>query len=61
MDKELAARWSDAVAKLPLVAILRGIAPEEAATVGDVLWTAGRDINRVTYHLHAWDRAPRRL
>jgi len=27
----------------------------------DVLWTAGRDINRVTYYLHAWDPAPRRL
>ncbi len=27
----------------------------------DVLWTAGREINRITYNLHAWDPAPRRL
>lgn len=27
----------------------------------DVLWTAGREINRITYHLPAWDPAPRRL
>ena len=41
MDQELAARWREAVATLPLVAILRGIAPEEAAAVGDVLSAAG--------------------
>jgi hypothetical protein len=27
----------------------------------EVLWTAGREISRVTYNLRAWDRAPRRL
>jgi hypothetical protein len=27
----------------------------------DVLWTAGREINRITYHLLAWDPAPRRV
>jgi hypothetical protein len=27
----------------------------------DVLWTADREINRVTYNLAAWDPAPRRL
>jgi hypothetical protein len=26
-----------------------------------VLWTAGRDVTRVTYNLHAWDTAPRRM
>ncbi len=26
-----------------------------------VLWTAGRDVNRITYNLHAWDAAPRRM
>ena len=27
----------------------------------DVVWTAGREITRVTYNLTAWDAAPRRL
>jgi hypothetical protein len=27
----------------------------------DVLWTAGREINRITYNLVGWDRAPRRM
>jgi hypothetical protein len=27
----------------------------------DVLWTAGRDVNRVSYNLAAWAPAPRRL
>ena len=27
----------------------------------DVLWTADRDITRVTYNLAAWDPAPRRV
>jgi hypothetical protein len=27
----------------------------------DVFWTAGRDINRITYNLGAWDTAPRRM
>jgi hypothetical protein len=27
----------------------------------DVLWSAGREITRVTYNLGAWDRAPRRI
>lgn len=41
MDQELAARWNEAVATLPLVAILRGMKPEEAPAVGDVLWATG--------------------
>ena len=27
----------------------------------DVFWTAGREINRITYNAAAWDTAPRRL
>ncbi len=27
----------------------------------DVLWTAGREINRVTYNVAAWDPAPRQM
>jgi hypothetical protein len=27
----------------------------------DVLWSAGREITRITYNLAAWDPAPRRL
>jgi hypothetical protein len=27
----------------------------------DVLWTAGREVDRITYNLHAWDLAPRRI
>ena len=27
----------------------------------DVLWTAGREITRITYNLAAWEPAPRRL
>jgi len=27
----------------------------------DVLWTAAREITRISYHLSAWDPAPRRL
>jgi hypothetical protein len=27
----------------------------------DVLWTAAREITRITYHLAAWDPAPRRM
>jgi hypothetical protein len=27
----------------------------------DVVWTAGREINRITYNLHAWNPAPRRM
>ena len=27
----------------------------------DVLWTAGREINRITYDLPAWEPAPRRM
>jgi hypothetical protein len=27
----------------------------------DVLWTAAREITRVTYHLAAWNTAPRRI
>ena len=41
MNPELSKTWSDAVAHLPLVAILRGITPAEAPAVGQVLWDAG--------------------
>ena len=27
----------------------------------EVLWTAAREINRITYNFAAWDRAPRRM
>jgi hypothetical protein len=27
----------------------------------DVLWTAGREINRITYNIAAWDPAPRQM
>ncbi len=27
----------------------------------DVMWSAAREVNRVSYNLHAWDRAPRRM
>lgn len=27
----------------------------------DVLWTAAREVNRLTYYLHAWAPAPRRM
>lgn len=27
----------------------------------DVLWTAAREVNRITYNLHAWNGAPRRM
>ena len=26
-----------------------------------VLWTASREVDRVTYNIHAWDHAPRRM
>lgn len=41
MNTELDAAWRRACKQLPLVAILRGIAPQEAETVGDVLVKAG--------------------
>lgn len=41
MNPELAKTWREAVATLPLVAILRGIPPQEAQGVGDVLHGAG--------------------
>lgn len=37
----LADRFSAAIAKLPLVAVLRGIKPEEAEKIGQVLYEAG--------------------
>ncbi|HYE39276.1 MAG TPA: 2-dehydro-3-deoxy-6-phosphogalactonate aldolase [Ramlibacter sp.] len=41
MNTELAAAWRLATDTLPLVAILRGIAPAEAQAVGDALHAAG--------------------
>src|ERR1700752_1364079 len=41
MDPSLDLAWRAAVARLPLVAILRGIAPAEAEDVGDALVQAG--------------------
>ncbi|UDF04401.1 2-dehydro-3-deoxy-6-phosphogalactonate aldolase [Asticcacaulis sp. AND118] len=37
----LTQRWQETLATLPLVAILRGIGPEEAIAVGDALISAG--------------------
>src|SRR5438067_559167 len=31
----------------------------ELPALMDVLWTAAREVNRVTFNIHAWDRAPR--
>jgi len=33
----------------------------ELPALMNVLWTAARDVNRVTYNLRAWDQAPRRM
>ena len=41
MNPSLAAAWQGALATLPLVAILRGLKPEEAEPVGDALHRAG--------------------
>ena len=41
MNPLLAKAWQHAIDTLPLVAILRGIAPQEADAVGDSLWNAG--------------------
>ena len=41
MNPDLKKSWGDAVARLPLVAILRGITPAEAPAVGQALWNAG--------------------
>lgn len=41
MDPKLLTLWPAALARLPLVAILRGITPAEADAVGDVLYQAG--------------------
>jgi 2-dehydro-3-deoxyphosphogalactonate aldolase len=40
MNPLLAAAWQRALDELPLVAILRGITPDEADAVGDALWNA---------------------
>lgn len=40
--------WSEAVRQLPLIAILRGISPEEAVPVGEALLEAGIRILEVT-------------
>lgn len=41
MNPELSAAWRRSLDTLPLVAILRGIAPGEADAVGEVLYAAG--------------------
>lgn len=41
MTPELSLRWQDALATLPLVAILRGLTPSEAVAVGEKLVEAG--------------------
>jgi 2-dehydro-3-deoxyphosphogalactonate aldolase len=41
MNTDLASAWQGALSQLPLVAILRGIRPDEADAVGDALWSAG--------------------
>lgn len=33
----------------------------ELPSLVDVLWTAGREINRITYNRQAWNPAPRRI
>lgn len=33
----------------------------ELPALMDVLWTAGREINRISYNLRDWDPAPRRM
>lgn len=34
---------------------------DELPALMEVLWTAARNINRITYHLGTWDAAPRRM
>lgn len=41
MNPQLLPAWRQSLASLPLVAILRGISPDEAGAVGTVLWDSG--------------------
>lgn len=50
MDPQLQARWNAAFDQLPLVAILRGIAPAEAEDVGAALHEAGWRLLEVPFN-----------
>ena len=47
LDKDLQSQWDDALATLPLVAILRGLRPDEALGVGEMIIKAGFKILEV--------------
>lgn len=65
MNPELSAAWQRGLATLPLVAILRGIAPAEADAVGDALHAAGWRLLEVPLNspqpLQSIDRLARRF